>query len=667
MIAAQPDWRHRALHLGALSAFALGKPLLDSLNESGFFLLPRSAAPIDIVLIGILALFVVPALMLGIEQLAGLASERFRDGLHLAIVFGLFAMLVVQLVGSLGVKEPKWVVLLSLVAAAAATYAYARTEFMPTTLDVLSPAPVLFLILFLFFSPSKGLWLPGSEPAAADVTASKDPPIVFVILDEFPTGSLMDPSRRIDASLYPNFARLGREATWYENATTVADQTERAIPAIVTGQRQDSEKDGEGMPVARAHPESMFTLLSGSYDIDAIETVTQLCPRGICEREIRDSFAERFGRIAGDLVTYTPAAVLPTKLHERIFGMGSEVSPLPPDTPTELFDRLVDDVDAQPGQLDFLHAANLPHKPWTVVPSLRSYRDPGEVDAELEHENDASAPQVEIDDRKRHLLEVGAADRLIGDMVAKLKGEGAWEDTLFVVVADHGISFRPETGRRRASEENLDQIAFVPMFVKLPGQRRGGTDPAFVQTIDVVPIIADAIGIDIPWEVDGVLPGERTDPALSIVNYRGRIIEDRLPPLLARRDAFVAAQSRIFRTGRGWNALIESGPGSQLIGRRVPADAPDAPGEADVILSADPDDSDSVDAVIAGQIDGIRPGRQLAVAVDGVIASSTRSIGTTEGVRYEAVLPPRVYEGDIGEVQVLLVDKRGELELLGSG
>jgi hypothetical protein len=659
------DWRHRALHLGALSAFAFGKPLLDSINESGFFLLPRSAAPVDIVLIGILALFVVPAVLLGIEQLAGLASERFRDGLHLAIVFVLFAMLVVQLVGSLGVKEPRWVVLISLLAAAGATYAYARSDFVPTTLDVLSPAPVLFLVLFLFFSPSKGLWLPGSEPAEADVAAPKDPPIVFLILDEFPTGSLMDSPGHIDASLYPNFARLSRETTWYENATTVADQTERAIPAIVTGQRQDSEKDGEGMPVARAHPESIFTLLGESYDINAIETVTQLCPRGTCEREIRDGFGERFGRIAADLVDYTPAAVLPTKLHERIFGMGSEISPLPPDSPTELFNRLLEDIAAQPGQLDFLHMANLPHKPWTEVPSLQSYTDPGEVDPDLEHENDAAAPQVEIDDRKRHLLEVGAADTLIGKLVRMLKAEEAWDDSLVVVVADHGISFRPETGRRRASEDNLDQIAFVPMFVKLPGQRRGGADPAFVETIDVVPIIADALGADIPWEVDGVLPGERTDPALSIVNYRGRIIEDRLPSLLARRNAFVAAQSRVFRTGEGWDALIESGPGSKLIGRRVPADLPEAPGQADVILSGDPGDPDTVDAVVAGSIEDIRPGRQLAVAVDGVIAAATRSIGTSQGVRFEAVLPPRVYEGDVGEVQVLLLDKKGELQLLG--
>jgi len=146
---------------------------------------------------------------------------------------GLFVLLVVQLIGTFGVREPKWVILLSLLIGASATYAYARTEFVPTTLDVLSPAPVLFLILFLFFSPSTGLWLPGTDPENADVEASAEPPVVFVILDELPTGSLLDRPGHIDESLFPGFSELARRATWYENATTVADQTDRAIPAIV--------------------------------------------------------------------------------------------------------------------------------------------------------------------------------------------------------------------------------------------------------------------------------------------------------------------------------------------------------------------------------------------------------------------------------------------------
>ena len=558
-------------------------------------------------------------------------------------------------------------VLSSLLLAAVALFAYARTAFVPTVLDVLSFTPLLFLVIFLFFSPSTSLWLPGSEPEEAEATVQEDPPIVFVILDEFPTGSLMDAPGRIDESLYPNFAELARRATWYENATTVADQTERAIPAILTGQRQDTAEDGEGFPVARNNPESIFTLLGGSYDIDAIETVTQICPRTTCERQTRDGFGERFGRVAADLVQYTPAAVLPTKVHERIFGMGSDVSPLPPRSPQELFEMLLDDIDGQPGQLDLLHAGNLPHKPWTVVPSLQSYTDPADLDAQLEHENEAYVPQVELDDRKRHLLEIGAADSLIGEVMDKIEAEGAWEETLLVVVADHGISFRPHTGRRRASDNNLDQLAFVPLFIKLPGQRRGGTDPAPVQTIDVVPTIADALGVEIPWEVDGALPGERDTKEIEVVNYKGRMIESTLPVLLKRRDRFIRAQSELLSTGRGWNALIQSGPGSELVGRRVPESLPDAPGEAEVLLSGDPDDPETVDAIVAGTIEGQGLGKPLAVAVDGTVVAATRTVGTADaGVRYEAVLPPKVYESDVEDVQVLLLDKRGKFKLLGS-
>ena len=667
MIAAQLDWRHRALHLGALSAFAFGKPLLDAINESGFFLLPRSAAPIDIVLIGLIALFAVPALLLGLEQLAGLASERFRDGLHLAIVFGLFALLFVQLMGSVGVREPKWVVLLSLLVAAAATYAYARSTFLPTTLDVLSPLPLLFLVMFLFFSPSRGLWLPGSEPAVADASASQEPPIVFLILDEFPTGSLLEAPGRIDQSLYPNFARLGREATWYENATTVADQTERAIPAILTGQRQDSDADGDGMPVARAHPESIFTLLGDSYDIDAIETVTQLCPRGTCEREIRDDFAERFGRIVGDLIHYTPAAVLPTKVHERIFGVGSDISPLPPDTPTELFDRLGDDIEAEPGQMDFLHAGNLPHKPWTMVPSLQRYTDPAEVDDALDHEDFAEAPQVEFDDRKRHLYEVGAADRLVGNLIEKLKSDRAWDRS----PVRRGRRPRDQLppGHRPAArvrgEPGPDRLRADVREAARPAA--GRPDPAAVQTIDVVPIIADALGVEIPWEVDGTLPGERSDQGISIVNYKGNVLEATLPGLIERNDNFVTVQSRWLSRGQGWDALIDSGPGGHLIGRAVPERLPDAEGEADVILSGDPDDPDTVDAVVAGSLRGVPVDKPIAIEVNGRIAAMTQSVATPDGVRYEAVLPPRVYLGPVEGVRVLRGFPGPKFELLGEG
>ena len=44
----------------------------------------------------------------------------------------------------------------------------------------------------------------------------------------------------------------------------------------------------------------------------------------------------------------------------------------------------------------------------------------------------------------------------------------------------------------------------VPLFIKAPGQRQGRTvADAHLQTIDILPTIADLLGVEIPWRVDG--------------------------------------------------------------------------------------------------------------------------------------------------------------------
>ena len=43
----------------------------------------------------------------------------------------------------------------------------------------------------------------------------------------------------------------------------------------------------------------------------------------------------------------------------------------------------------------------------------------------------------------------------------------------------------------------------MPLFIKLPGQRRGRIISRPVRTIDLLPTIADVLGIRIPWHVDG--------------------------------------------------------------------------------------------------------------------------------------------------------------------
>ena len=72
-----------------------------------------------------------------------------------------------------------------------------------------------------------------------------------------------------------------------------------------------------------------------------------------------------------------------------------------------------------------------------------------------------------------------------------------------VVLADHGVSFVPGGNARLVDRDNIADIARVPLFVKLPGQRAGRVDTRAARTIDVLPTIADVLGVRLPWRVDG--------------------------------------------------------------------------------------------------------------------------------------------------------------------
>ena len=81
-------------------------------------------------------------------------------------------------------------------------------------------------------------------------------------------------------------------------------------------------------------------------------------------------------------------------------------------------------------------------------------------------------------------------------------------------------------------------MAWVPLFVKEPGQTEGVVSDANVLTVDVVPTIADVLDIDIPYPVDGrsALGSPRADQAkpihLSEVTPEGVTVLDAedLPP-----------------------------------------------------------------------------------------------------------------------------------------
>ena len=228
-------WRGNLLafgHLAVLATFALAQPLFDLLSDNPEFFAARGSTADDIILLAVLLVLVPPAVLLLVEVLVGLASEKARAVAHLVFMGLLAALVFVQ-----ALKEPigspdALLIGVALALGAGAALLYARADPVRSFLSVLTPVPVVFLVLFLFISPVSRITLAG-EAEAKSVGDIARVPIVMIVFDELPSGSLMDAKRRVDPARYPGFAALSQDATWFRGAHTIYDSTTRAVPAII--------------------------------------------------------------------------------------------------------------------------------------------------------------------------------------------------------------------------------------------------------------------------------------------------------------------------------------------------------------------------------------------------------------------------------------------------
>ncbi len=94
-------------------------------------------------------------------------------------------------------------------------------------------------------------------------------------------------------------------------------------------------------------------------------------------------------------------------------------------------------------------------------------------------------------------------DTLFGQLIEGLKDKGLYDQAYIIITADHGASFQVNDFRRALSQTNYQDILRVPFFVKKPYQTAGYINDRNVEPVDIVPTIADAVGVSVPWPVDG--------------------------------------------------------------------------------------------------------------------------------------------------------------------
>jgi N-sulfoglucosamine sulfohydrolase len=107
---------------------------------------------------------------------------------------------------------------------------------------------------------------------------------------------------------------------------------------------------------------------------------------------------------------------------------------------------------------------------------------------------------------------VRRADDSFGSVMRALKDTGTWDNTLVVFFSDHGMPFP------FAKTAMYYHSTHTPLMVRWPGVTIGGTadDEHVVGTVDILPTLLEAIGIEEPEGLDGrslasILKGGRQD------------------------------------------------------------------------------------------------------------------------------------------------------------
>ena len=649
----------RVAQLAGLWAIVFVQPLFSVLDGNAAFFVARDNSPGDVLIFAFGWTLVPPAL----AALLLLITKSRAFYPLLWFIASVFALQVIK-----PLSEHAAIVLPpAALLGAGLAYAHHRFEPLQTFTTFLGIAPPVLLALFLLFSPVHDVVFPtkGRTPGAAQIDTPT--PVVLMIFDELPTLSLMTSDKEVDAGRYPNFARLADQSTWYQRATSVADGTYVAVPAILTGKRPEAE-----LPTEHVYPDNLFSLLGRGYGVHDQEPLTSICSPSVCGERPRQRQRDRLESLADDLAIVERRLLLPTGMRDDLPAIDRDFEafadkPATGDLPARRVRearrvvRTMKPGNGSPG-LWMVHNV-VPHVPWRFEPDGSEYAVDGPSIPGLDDDSQTWDDNPFLLDQayQRHFLMTRFADTLLGEAIDRMQQTGLWDKALVIVVADHGGAIGANESRRPVTTENFAKVAGVPFFVKRPGQKTGETSDTFVTTMDIVPTIAKLLGAETDFAFDGVPVDEPRVGGPDLLRMRnGREAElvGRSPQQFADAfDAELAAQARRFPAGL--DGIDAVGPRQDLVGTPLAALASgDAPGSADLAAPS---------PYVTGTTDDVPAGTDLIVAVNGEIEASGEAYDTPEGPRFSMLIDPESLRPGSNRIEVLRIDRGAATSLAVRG
>lgn len=641
-----------------LALTAVSWPVLEVLGNNAEFFIARGSTKAEVWLLVFTVAVGLPLLVASLTLLPGrvgaIVSRVLIGLLSLALAF----LFLRRLPGPDSIPQ-----VLALPIGVAAPLIFGRFDGLRSTFRLLTLAPLLAVGLFTFATPTgTGILAGGGAPAGAPVRPRNPVTVVLIVLDEFPVASLIDPEGNLRADRYPNFARLASDGVWFRNAMTVQQQTEHSVPAILTGFNPDQSLT----PLAGQYPNSIFSALARSHRMRVSEAITRLCPARVCGQVGTGTAGERAQAMASDTAIIAGHALLPawatTDLPaiDRSWGnFGGEVTDFnaieafneeAAHDPRQKLQTLAEHIRTDPTDqptLYFTHAL-LPHFPWRFLPSGQSYpldreKLPGGVGTGWGDNAWLSAQALQ-----RHLLQVEYVDTVLGEVMAAMETAGIYDDSLLILVADHGIALRPNIEHwRRIGPDTVGDVAAVPLFVKPPGGGEGTIDDRRALTIDIVPTIADVLQFRPPWAVDGQSllgpPPIRTETTTT-----GPVSSATYGVDGSEKLAVAARNSGWMPTGNPFELRPPGSP--DLVGQSLDQIAE---GEADFRAIVDRTqwyqavrpESGVIPARITGSLLGAPSDEEvIGVAVNGIVAGLTLTYVEDTVVRWQLMVPPQLLQ-----------------------
>lgn len=304
----------------------------------------------------------------------------------------------------------------------------------------------------------------------------------------------------------PNIDRLAAEGVRFANCVAVCSHTFPPIVSMVTGEFTAThglmtERDYAGWKhggLWEGHRTPLHVLAEHGYQVDG-EFAMRWSPLG-------------FTRDQDDVLAY-----LEKNLERRWFYFAQPYpTHLPYNPPQEYYEMFVDK-DFQPGpetleRMEIVKTRMICHPP-NVTAALEvgqedSIPDPGGT----VHARSSAVVDLKPEDapgiRALYDGEIRVLDDYVGRVVEMLEGQGKLDDTLIIIISDHGEELM-ERGHVGHTSCNLmgtlyDECLHVPLIMRCPKKLPAGVViENQVSHVDLMPTIFELLGLKFDFEADG--------------------------------------------------------------------------------------------------------------------------------------------------------------------